>query len=74
LHQVSLWKIIRGRWDSFSRHLKFTIGDGTWVRLWLDLWCGDHYPKHHSPSLFNLAVDMNVSIALYLGNSNDRGK
>jgi hypothetical protein len=31
------------------------VGDGTNLRLWHDLWCGDHPPKESFPELFSIA-------------------
>jgi hypothetical protein len=60
---VSLWKYIRHGWNSFCRFLKFDIGDGTQVRFWYDLWCGDHPLKEEFLEFFVVACIRNASVA-----------
>ena len=60
---VSLWKYRRRGGNSFSRFLKFDIGDGTQVKFWYDLWCGDYPLKVEFPEFFGIARNKNALIA-----------
>ena len=59
---VSLWKYRRHGGNSFSRFLKFDIGDGTQVKFWYDLWCGDYPLKVEFPEFFGIARNKNALI------------
>jgi exonuclease III len=54
-HGVSLWKHIRAGWDVFSQHTSYKVGDGSRIRFWHDIWCGDSPLRHQFPILFHLA-------------------
>lgn len=38
---VSLWKFIRKGWGCFLKYAKFSVGDGSKIRFWSDVWCGN---------------------------------
>ena len=38
---VSLWRYIRSGWLNFSKLLVYDVGDGTRVKFWKHVWCGD---------------------------------
>ena len=38
---VSLWRHIRSGWMSFSKILLYDVGDGSRVKFWKHVWCGD---------------------------------
>ena len=38
---VSMWKTIRSGWLAFLKFLWYDVGDGTKVKFWEDVWCGD---------------------------------
>ena len=38
---VSLWRFIRSGWLNFSELLWFDVWDGTRVKFWKHVWCGD---------------------------------
>jgi len=40
-YDVSVWKFIRRGWDNVAKYLRFEVGDGSHIRFWHDLWCGD---------------------------------
>jgi hypothetical protein len=63
---VSLWKFIRRGWDSFSPLLSFKVGDGSSVRLWHDVWCGDSPLKRVYPGLFLIFEDRDASVAVLM--------
>ncbi|RVX07383.1 putative ribonuclease H protein [Vitis vinifera] len=54
---VGVWKAIRKGWENFRSHSRFIIGDGTKVKFWKDLWCGNQSLKETFPILFNLSVN-----------------
>ena len=41
VYGVSLQKFITSNWLNFSRLLQYDVGDGTRVKFWEDVWCGD---------------------------------
>ncbi|RVW47728.1 Transposon TX1 uncharacterized 149 kDa protein [Vitis vinifera] len=54
---VGFWKAIRKGWENFRSHSRFIIGDGTRVKFWKDLWCGNQSLEEAFPILFNLSVN-----------------
>ncbi|RVX18902.1 putative ribonuclease H protein [Vitis vinifera] len=54
---VGVWKAIRKGWEKFRSHSRFIIGDGTRVKFWKDLWCGNQSLEEAFPILFNLSVN-----------------
>uniref|UniRef100_A0A2N9GB44 Integrase catalytic domain-containing protein n=1 Tax=Fagus sylvatica TaxID=28930 RepID=A0A2N9GB44_FAGSY len=62
-HGVSLWRHIRAGWDVFSQHISYTVGDGSRLRFWHDVWCGDLPLRSQFPSLFQLARAPEASVA-----------
>jgi hypothetical protein len=62
-HGVGLWKFIRAGWDTFSRFVKFQVGDGSCIWLWEDVWCIDEPLKEAFPSLYRLACVKDATVA-----------
>ena len=52
---VSLWKHIRVGWDCFSKYLTFKVRDGTRIKFWDNIWCGNCSLRQRFPDLFRLA-------------------
>jgi hypothetical protein len=52
---VGDWKHIRRGWELFSKFIRFEVGDGTRIRFWQDVWCGDRPLKESFPVLFRIA-------------------
>ena len=52
---VGVWKHIRRWWQLFSKFISFEVGDGTQIRFWHDIWCGDQPLKEYFPELFCIA-------------------
>lgn len=40
-HGCSLWRGIWANWDRFSDFVSIRVGNGTIIRFWHDVWCGD---------------------------------
>ncbi|KAL4596807.1 hypothetical protein ACB092_12G190100 [Castanea dentata] len=55
--QPFLWKSIQSGWPNFSRYVLFEIGDGSRVKFWHGVWCGDSPLKLSFPKLFNISRD-----------------
>ena len=66
LHGVSRWKGIYGGLVSFSKFLRFEKRDGSRVRFWTKIWCGDRSLKDLFLDLFALAVDKEALVSSYL--------
>jgi hypothetical protein len=61
---VRLWENIRKAWESFSSFSRLVVGDGTRIRFWHDLWCGDMVLKYAFPILFGSARSKDASIVV----------
>jgi hypothetical protein len=62
LHQ-RLWKYIRRGWSFFSSHTRFDWGDGSKIRFWDDVWCGETSLKVAFPILYNIANVKDATMA-----------
>ena len=60
---VSLWKTISSGWSTFSCYIQFQIGDGTRVKFWLDVWCGDNPLSVCFSDLFRINNDKEAYVA-----------
>jgi hypothetical protein len=60
---VGLRKFIRKGWETFSRLLRFEVGDGSMTRFWHDLWCRGTVLKEVFPDLFGIARVKDASVA-----------
>ena len=54
-YSVSLWKFIRSGWVNFSKLLWYDVGDGTRVKFWKHVQCGDCSLKEAFPKLYSLS-------------------
>jgi hypothetical protein len=57
---VSVWKFIRRGWDNVAKYLRFEVGDGSHIRFWHDLWCGDRPLKLCYPALYTIARSLDA--------------
>jgi hypothetical protein len=69
-HGVGLWKYICMGWQNFRRHIKFDLGNGSKIRFWDDVWCGDRALKEAFPGFFTIASFKEASIADSVEQSN----
>jgi hypothetical protein len=69
-HGVGLSKYICMGWQIFKCHIRFDPGEGSRIRFWDDVWCGDRSLKVAFPGLFNIASFKEASIADNVERSN----
>jgi hypothetical protein len=62
-HGVGLWKYICLGWQNFRRFFKYDVGEGSKIRFWDDVWCGERALKEVYPGLFSIASLKEASIA-----------
>jgi hypothetical protein len=62
-HGVGLWKYICMGWQNFRRFFKYDPGEGSKIRFWEDVWCGDRTLREEFPSLYSIASLKDASIA-----------
>ena len=60
---VSLWRHIRSGWMSFSKHLLYDVGEGTRVKFWKHVWCGDCTRQEAFPELYCISRTKDSSVA-----------
>jgi hypothetical protein len=49
-------EIIRKGWETFSKFVRYEVGDGSKVSFWHDVWCGDIPLKISCPDLFSICT------------------
>lgn len=55
-HGVDLWKHIRRGWDTYSRYSWFKVGEGSKIKFWHNVWCGNWALKETFPQVYGLAM------------------
>lgn len=60
---ISLRKFIRAGWETFSRFLTYTVGDGTRFKFWHDPWCGTQPLKATFLELYRLSCHLDATVA-----------
>jgi hypothetical protein len=38
---VGVWKCIKRGWEGFSKFVRYKVEDGSNVRFWHNIWCGE---------------------------------
>ena len=64
---VSLWRYIRCGWLNFSKLLVYDVGDGTRVKFWKHVWCGDCTLQEAFPELYCISRSKDSSVAKIMG-------
>jgi hypothetical protein len=67
---VGLWKYICKGWQVFRSLVRFDPDEGSKIRFWDDVWCGDRALKEAFPGLFIIARFKEASIANNVEHSN----
>jgi hypothetical protein len=65
-HGVGLWKNIRKGWRLFCSYTRLILGNGSRVRFWDDVWCGEVPLKDAFPVLYDIACDKDAHVADHL--------
>ena len=63
---VGVWKHIWRGWEGFSRFIKFGVGDGSHIRFWHDIWCGEQSLKEAFPELFQIVSNKEAWVKDYM--------
>ena len=53
---VDVWKSIRKGWDFFFSRTSFEVGNGKWMKFWMDRWCGEEPLCNSFPFLYVLTL------------------
>jgi hypothetical protein len=69
-----VWIFIRMEWGEFTQFVRFKAGDGSKIKFWQDVWCGDQSLKSVFPELFSITHWKKASIVdlLQIHNSNSQ--
>ena len=60
---TSAYGVVRSGWLNFSKLLRYDVGNGTRVKLWKHVWCGDCTLKDAFPYLYCLSRARDSSMA-----------
>ena len=69
---VCMWKSIRRGWLNFSKFLRYDVGDGTCVKFWANVWCGDSPLKEAFLDLYNISRRRDASVSEVMHYANGR--
>ncbi|KAG2723320.1 hypothetical protein I3760_02G165000 [Carya illinoinensis] len=69
---VGIWKHIRRGWGVFANRTRFLVGEGTGIKFWRDIWCGEAALKDAFPTVFHVACEPEASVADFLVRSGDQ--
>ena len=59
---VGVWKEILKENDWCWENMAFTVGNGTKIRFWTDLWCGCTVLSQRFPHLYAMAAHRNAMV------------
>ena len=63
VHGCDLWRSIRMGWEDFSKNIRFEVGVGDRVKLWIDHWCGDSPLQLTFSSVYGIVSNKEASVA-----------
>jgi len=66
IHRVGLWKNIRKGWSLLCSYIRLILGNGSRIRFWDDVWCGELPLKEAFPVLYDIARDKDADVADHL--------
>lgn len=56
-------EIFRGGWQCFENNIRFVVGQGTRIRFWQDVWCGECSLERAFLALYSIAANREASVA-----------
>jgi hypothetical protein len=62
---VSLWRNIRNGWGSFSNLVSYKVGEGSHIRFWHDVWCGEGALKYSFSEIYTIAHNKETLVSNY---------
>jgi hypothetical protein len=65
-HKVGLWKNIKKGWSLLCSHTRLILGNGSRIRFWDDVWCGEMPLKEAFPVLYDIARDKDAHVVDHL--------
>jgi len=57
---VGVWKLIRRGWETFSKFVRYEVGNRSKISFWHDLWCVDSLLNISYPDLFSFSRSKDV--------------
>ncbi|KAG2699994.1 hypothetical protein I3760_07G213400 [Carya illinoinensis] len=69
---VGIWRRIRRGWRAFANHTSLVVGEGTRIKFWNDIWCGEVALKDSFPLAFRVASDQEAAVADLMTLSGDQ--
>jgi hypothetical protein len=65
-------KYLRRGWDAFSTFISIKVSNGSQIRFWHDIWCGNHPLNDSFAELFCIARDRDALVADHMFAHNDK--
>jgi hypothetical protein len=52
--------------ESFSKHVRYKVGDESKVQFWHDIWCREQLLKFLFPELFTIALGKDAGVSNHM--------